>query len=73
MNDEQTSYPAAGLSRSRGARCALQALFTAGVSMALINLFELAELAKQPYLFLLVLGIAFVGGQIQERMRRLSG
>lgn len=73
MNDEQTSYPATGLARSRVARCALQALFTAGVSMALINLFELAELAKQSYLFLLVLGIAFVGGQIQERMRALSG
>jgi hypothetical protein len=26
----------------------------------------------QPYLFGLVLAIAFVGGQIQERLRRLS-
>jgi hypothetical protein len=72
MNDEQTTYPAAGLARSRGARCAIGALFTAGVSMALVNLFDMANLTIQPYLFLLVLLVAFVGGQIQERMRRLS-
>lgn len=71
MNDQQ-SYPAAGLAGNRAARCFLAALFTAGVSMALVSLFGMVDESVQPHLFGLVLAIAFVGAQIQERLRRLS-
>ena len=72
MNEDKTPYPAAGLAGNRAMRCFIASLFTAGVSLACISLFEMARPAMQPYLFGLVLFAGFIGAQIQERMRRMT-
>ncbi len=62
--------PAAGLIARRGVRCLLAAWFTAAVTVPVAHLLGLVPLARQPYLFILVFAIAFLGAQIHERLYR---
>jgi len=50
----------------------LAALFSAGVSTMLLAVYGLAADRNLPFIFIVILVVAFFGSQIQERMRRLA-
>ena len=71
MSDQSTSA-APRIVRSRLLRCLLTALFNVGVLVAALSVFDLAAGSRLVMLAVLILGVAFCGAQIHERLIRLG-
>ena len=69
MEPRESRSPAPAFTANPMMRGFLAALFTAGMSMVVLMLLSVVTGPDLAYVFIAVLVVAFIGSQLQERMR----